>query len=406
MKRYFFFSINLLLLVGCCFVNVLAQDDIYYNPNNQYDTEYNRVDSYASNDSYATDDEYVYYDDDAYEYEYQARIRRFHQPNNGFGYYSGYYVDRYWYNPYNPRTWANSIYDAPFDPFYYNNLGFYTGFSWGWGNFWWRPRARQAFYGYGYNPYAYGAFFPRNYVYTYFNGYNPYCPATYVYNDITVINSNASATNHSHYGPRGGRSQTGGSYQGNNRPVVSTPAANTGKTGEQINTNYSPRPAPNTPYSKGSDRNTVDVDQYKFNRTGTPDRTSSPATRPSNLEKDVRRNNNFNRPSKPYTPASKPSYDKNRPSKIYSKPSYDRPSKPSQSKPAIEKKSRRTWDIKSKPKRESSKKEYHTPKKQKSYSKPSYSKPSYSKPSRTYSKPSTPRRSSPRKSTPVKRRPR
>src|SRR6267378_3272857 len=47
--------------------------------------------------------------DDYYDYEYAARLRRFHNPYSGYGYYDGYYTNSYWYS-YNPFQWGVSIY--------------------------------------------------------------------------------------------------------------------------------------------------------------------------------------------------------------------------------------------------------------------------------------------------------
>ena len=48
-----------------------------------------------------------YYNND--DYYYSSRIRRFHRPMWGMGYYDPWYTDMYWYN-YDPFFWGTSIY--------------------------------------------------------------------------------------------------------------------------------------------------------------------------------------------------------------------------------------------------------------------------------------------------------
>ncbi|MFK7799087.1 MAG: hypothetical protein AB8E82_16665, partial [Aureispira sp.] len=50
---------------------------------------------------------------DPYDYQYSSRIRRFHNPAPGFSYYSNYYVDNYWYEPYAANYYGTSIYIGP-----------------------------------------------------------------------------------------------------------------------------------------------------------------------------------------------------------------------------------------------------------------------------------------------------
>jgi hypothetical protein len=82
----------------------------------------------------SAEDDYV---DENYEYEYSARIRRFHQPARGFSYYSNYYTDNYWYDPFMPGM---NIYVV--QPYYMHN-------SWGWSY-------PYSSWGYGYSSWGYG----------------------------------------------------------------------------------------------------------------------------------------------------------------------------------------------------------------------------------------------------------
>jgi hypothetical protein len=83
--------------------------------------------------------------DDYYDYSYSSRIRRFHRPYNGFGYYDPIYTNVYYYD-YDPFFWGNSIYLgynwwAPVSVSYMNcNPG------WGWGGGWYRPWYRPWVY--------------------------------------------------------------------------------------------------------------------------------------------------------------------------------------------------------------------------------------------------------------------
>ncbi len=66
----------------------------------------------------AKDDANPYYKDpsfdkdDYYDYEYASRVRRFHNPLNGTGYYDNWYTNNYWYSG-NPAFYGNSIYSSP-----------------------------------------------------------------------------------------------------------------------------------------------------------------------------------------------------------------------------------------------------------------------------------------------------
>jgi hypothetical protein len=74
-------------------------------------------------------------EDDYYDYSYAARIKRFHDPLEGVGYYDSYYTNRYWYD-YDPYSYGTSIYigyDYAY-PYYRPSVSF--GFSWGWGWGW------------------------------------------------------------------------------------------------------------------------------------------------------------------------------------------------------------------------------------------------------------------------------
>lgn len=87
--------------------------------------------------------------DDYYDNQYASRIRRFYYPSNGWGYYDPWYTNSYWYD-YNPYNFGTSVYVS------YNFWP--TSYTyWGFGNpYGYNPWYRDPFFGYGYNPYAYG----------------------------------------------------------------------------------------------------------------------------------------------------------------------------------------------------------------------------------------------------------
>ena len=88
-----------------------AQDDLYYTPDGYYNYEGsydsdNSGDTYVTNNYYGGDtEEYVYYEDEDYDYYYSSRVRRFHRPYRGFGYYDPCYTNSYWYEP-DPFFWG------------------------------------------------------------------------------------------------------------------------------------------------------------------------------------------------------------------------------------------------------------------------------------------------------------
>lgn len=144
-----------------------------------------------------------YYDvdydmDDYYDYMYASRIRRFHRPMPGFGYYDPFFTNMYWYN-YDPFMFGNSIYSTysffnPFVPWGWNswspgiNFGWnsFTGWNFNigfnsWNNPWnnpWHFNNPWRWNTWGYNPFmspfAYNPFFysPFNYGLGYQQGFN------------------------------------------------------------------------------------------------------------------------------------------------------------------------------------------------------------------------------------------
>lgn len=124
------------------------------NPQNQsYSSDYSFPDSTEyyqdeSGNTYVTNN---YYDDeDYYDYSYSSRLRRFHDPYFGCGYYDNYYTNSYWYS-YDPWDWGWSIYLGY--NFWYPYSYFRPSFGFSYGNPYW---AWSYSYGYPYWGMGYG----------------------------------------------------------------------------------------------------------------------------------------------------------------------------------------------------------------------------------------------------------
>lgn len=126
-----------------------------YETEEDYSTSSKKQDGQGN--TYVTNNYYDNYDD----YYYSSRIKRFHRPYSGFGYYSNCYTDFYFYN-HNPHYYGTSIY-----------------IGWGYPNYYYRPYhyyRPYPYYGYypsyGYNPYGgYGGYYS-GYHHGYANGYH------------------------------------------------------------------------------------------------------------------------------------------------------------------------------------------------------------------------------------------
>lgn len=164
--------------------------------------------------------------DDYYDYEYAARLRRFHHPVGYYGYYDNYYTNSYWYN-YNPYCWGTSIYmgyswwgPTYYAYNYYPSTFWYWNSGWGWGccnsyyNPWgyWNDPWCSYGWGYPYGGYPYGYSYGWGYPYYGYGYNNPYGYGGYGYNDNNYYNSYDN--NSYYYGPRG-TPGTGGGGRGN-----------------------------------------------------------------------------------------------------------------------------------------------------------------------------------------------
>jgi hypothetical protein len=192
--------------------------------------------------------------DDYYDYEYAARLRRFHDPVPGSGYYDNYYTNAYYYNQ-NPNYYGTSVYNSysfwgpsayaynycPSSYFYYN-----SGWAWGTGMYYGNPYGNPYGYGYydpwmnqgwGYSPYYsyypgwnggwYGPMTPMyagywgGYGLGYGNGYGGYGYGGFGYNNGGNGSNyfNSYDDNSYYYGPRHSPSSTDGRVAGTGGPA-------------------------------------------------------------------------------------------------------------------------------------------------------------------------------------------
>lgn len=110
------------------------QDPTYSNQVRSYSQQLQNPSSNSNDDAIAdttySSDYQDYNSDNYYDYEYTARINRFHRPYSWLNYYDDYYTDLYWYT-FNPLFWGTSI---------------YLGYSWWWPSYYYRPY----YWGWGY----------------------------------------------------------------------------------------------------------------------------------------------------------------------------------------------------------------------------------------------------------------
>ncbi len=189
-----------------------SRDNSNYNPdpNSNYgqNSSDNSGQSSSSTQQYSDDkgNTYVtnnyYNDDDYYDYQYSARLKRYYSPAIGYSYYDQFYTNSYWYD-YNPYNYGVSI---------------YLGYNW-WAPsycytnpFWYAP-VYSHHHHYGYydswnSPYGYYGY--NNYWNGYNHGYNDgYWNGYYASNYNNPYYYNSYDGNVNYYGPRGSISSNG-----------------------------------------------------------------------------------------------------------------------------------------------------------------------------------------------------
>ncbi len=211
-----------LLVVGVFHVNA-QWDDVYYDPDKDVIVE--NTNRYSSNDNYRRNqyqgDEYGYYDD--YDFYYTSRIRRFHRPMYGFGFFDPVYVDALYYDPfmrpgmtvliyddfYSRRAWSYSRFNRfGFNTFGFNRFGFNGGVG---------------FNRFGFSPFGYDPFSPFGFNSGFGFGFNQfgfspfggglsalYCPPVWGnnnnYNNVTNYYSDTNSRGTAYTSRRGGSS--------------------------------------------------------------------------------------------------------------------------------------------------------------------------------------------------------
>jgi hypothetical protein len=190
--------------------------------------------AYAQNNTNYDDN---YSSDDYYDYEYAARLKRFHNPSGNFGYYDDPYTNSYYYSN-DPWMYGSSIYMGynfwgpsynmymyspaymwGYTPGFYNpwcaypHYGFGIGFGYGMG-FGYNPWYMGGGYGYGYGGYGVG-------------NYNSYYANTYDHNSV-------------YYGPRASANSTGRGAVPNNSFAHRTlsASANNGLYNHSVSTGF------------------------------------------------------------------------------------------------------------------------------------------------------------------------
>lgn len=199
-------------------------DDYYpeggYNSNGTSDQSYSE--SYTDQNGNVTNNYYYgdYYEDN--DYAYASRIRRFHNYNNGWGYYDPYYTNMYYYN-YDPYYWGTSIYVG-----YWPSYNWYwsSGWGWGWNYGWGSPYYyRPACYGgWGWN-YGWGGSYWSGYNNGYWNGYYDVMAYGGYYNTYDSY----SGIYNGHRGSSGTGGTVGSGYRGSSVVTAYNQAAKEGK---------------------------------------------------------------------------------------------------------------------------------------------------------------------------------
>lgn len=350
MKRF----INLLLLSLLGFSgSMLAQDDdIYSTPKDRAATQptySNKTQSYDPPQEQRTSpqnpdgrqDQGIsenknYNSDDYYDYEYAARIKRFHRATC-IDYYDPFYTNLYFYNG-DPYAYGTSIYYGYnwYRPYGY---GIHIGIGYGFYDPWYSWYGPGYYYGYGYPAYGY---YP--YHHGYYGGGHYYEGGGYHSGGY----NNRSSVRSTPYQARPGysssyASDTRGSMSGANRssysPRIITPEADRISRFSGANTPGTAN-RPSSPSGTGSSPSRFN----SYSRTASyPDRrgteSNRPATeygRPGGNRSDMpsQGRGNYERSSTPTYERGNPSYS--RPSSSYerSAPSNSRGASPSYSQPS------------------------------------------------------------------------
>lgn len=193
MKKSFLHVMILALAAGT--VPVSAQyDDIYYssgatrsrpkpvsNQERYYgDERYNEQEAYSEEDYDAYDDEAYNYLDE-YDYSYTHRIRRFHRPLIGRGFYDPFYWDPWYYDPYYYSRGFGFITPRI-------GIGFYSFNDFNRWNRWQRYNSFRYW-----DPWAYSYWSSDPFLFNRFNNFywanNAWCPTSWYSNNYYINNN-------------------------------------------------------------------------------------------------------------------------------------------------------------------------------------------------------------------------
>ncbi|HNJ63608.1 MAG TPA: hypothetical protein PKN57_10290, partial [Saprospiraceae bacterium] len=348
--------------------DAVSSQDVYYddvNNGNKDEASVARQNNNNSRPDGSSDNykDYSDYDDDDYEYYYSSRIKRFHRPYSGFGYFDDCYVNMYNYDPYWTGATIYIGYDSYSDYFrwrryqrYHNWSHWGPTYTWGWGynpwgwnswNSWGSPWTPWGSYAYSPCP-PYGNIYINNVYYGnnwghggwYNNGWQGYYDGGH-YNEYT---SNI------HYGPRktgGGISKLVDNPRGKTGLAIDNPRGvtnqgptieNPGKVNRNNGTTATPGQTTSRPDRTGNtgqiqstkndpirgqapQQNTKTEEQVKFNRrdnqqteeqvkydrrdNGNTQQNTNPAN-PRDNQKPVRQDSPVQSPVKDNAPVQKP----------------------------------------------------------------------------------------------------
>ena len=114
MKQHYSLLVLLLVFLSSCVVivdstNANFQDELYYSSEEyaledakdevayqQYLKENEVEEESIAHEEELYEEQFDY--EDCYDYYYTSRLRRFHSPHLGFGYYNNYYTNSFWYS--------------------------------------------------------------------------------------------------------------------------------------------------------------------------------------------------------------------------------------------------------------------------------------------------------------------
>ncbi len=309
MKFYKITALIVTLLVVGAFGVQAQWDDVYYDPDKDVIVEStNRYSSRTDNtrSSRYYDDEQGYYND--YDFYYTSRIRRFHRPMFGFGFFDPVYIDAMYYDPFMRPGMTMLIYDD-----------YYTRRAWARSSFWYSPFNRfnrfnsfGSFYDPFYSPFGYNSFYGSRFgfgfgaspfgYYSSFNGL--YCPPSwgnsYNYNNATNYYSDVNSRGTT-FTPR----RSGSSLSPN--PNVSS---RRGTVGDGRNTTTvtvdGKRPYPYSPAGSNSLKPNSRNPEFSTTNSRERSRARSATAQPYSGTRNSTINNNSNRTrSRSITPSSR-----------------------------------------------------------------------------------------------------